>query len=204
MVLPTDAKRPAVAAGMPQSQHPRDGMVLPTDAKRPAVAAGMPENQPASRSVRPGSWWCLLVSVLALGCPPPATNPGDTASQSNYPPASLYEFDPEFAGEWTGDVDGLAGTLKIGLLDDRSFFGSFVTDDGATEYTLLLEHTYVETEEGGEAPSNRTTFTWQDGLGSRGKGWLLINREETALTGSFGFGLATSGLGQWSFERATL
>src|SRR5690606_28761140 len=24
-------------------RHPRDGMVLPTDAKRPAVAAGMPE-----------------------------------------------------------------------------------------------------------------------------------------------------------------
>jgi hypothetical protein len=143
----------------------------------------------------------LLTTVLLLGCPP-TTGPGDgTPSQSNYPPASVYEIDPEFAGEWTGDVDGLPGTLKIGELDERTFFGSFVTDDGSTEYTLLLEHTYVDTEEGGEVPSNRTTFTWQDGLGSRGKGWLLINREDTALTGSFGYGLATSGLGEWSFRR---
>jgi hypothetical protein len=145
-----------------------------------------------------------LLVTLALGCPGNRTGGGGPVSQSNYPPASVYEFDPEFAGEWTGDVDGLAGTLKIGVLDDRTFFGSFRTDDGATEYTLLLEHTYVDTEEGGEAPSNRTIFTWQDGLGSRGKGWLLINREDTALTGSFGYGVATAGLGQWSFERAAL
>ena len=46
-----------------------------------------------------------------------------------------------------------------------------------------------------------STFTWQNGLGSRGKGWLLINREDTALTGSFGYGVATEGLGEWSFER---
>lgn len=155
----------------------------------------------ASRSARgrgPGLLACGLL-LAALGCP--GNSVGPSTSQSNFPPASVYEFDPEFAGEWIGDVDGLAGTLKIGVLDERSFFGSFLTDDGGTEYTLLLEHTYVETEEGGEAPSNRTTFTWQDGLGSRGKGWLLINREDTALTGSFGYGLSTSGLGQWSFER---
>lgn len=152
------------------------------------------------RSASPGLL-LALVTLLALGCPP-ATGPTNTPdSQSNYPPASVYDLDPEFAGEWSGDVDGLAGILKIGELDDRTFFGSFVTEDGAIEYTLLLEHTYVDTDEGGEAPSNRTTFTWQDGLGSRGKGWLLINREDTALTGSFGYGLATSGLGQWSFER---
>ena len=92
---------------------------------------------------------------------------------------------------------------RIGELDDRSFFGSFVTVDGAVEYTLLLDHTYVDTDEGGEVPSNRAVFTWQDGLGSRGKGWLLINQEDTALTGSFGYGTATTGLGQWSFERVS-
>lgn len=146
-----------------------------------------------------------LASVLALGfvlgCPP-VTRPDDgPVSQSDYPPASVYDIDPMFTGEWIGDVDGLPGTLNIGLLDERAYFGSFVTDDGSTEYTLLLEHTYLRTEEGGEVPSNRMLFTWQDGLGSRGKGWLLINRDDTALTGSFGYGLATTGLGQWSFER---
>lgn len=143
----------------------------------------------------------VLAAGLLLACPGIGT--GKSArDQTVYPPASVYEIDPQFSGEWVGDVDGLAGTLTIGELDERSFFGSFVTADGATEYTLLLDHTFVETMEGGEAPSNRTTFTWQDGLGSRGKGWLLINREDTALTGSFGYGVATAGLGEWSFVRA--
>lgn len=143
-----------------------------------------------------------LLLVCLLACPI-TTGSGTTGGslQANYPPASVYEVDPVFAGEWVGDVDGLPGTLTIGELDERSFFGSFVTADRSTEYTLLLEHTYVETEEGGEAPSNRTIFTWQDGLGSRGKGWLLIDSEDMGLSGSFGYGVATEGLGQWSFER---
>jgi len=146
----------------------------------------------------------VLVLGLGLGLGCPASSGGGVGSTaSNYPPASVYEIDPEFGGEWAGDVDGLPGVLKIGELDERSFFGSFQTDDGSTEYTLLLEHSYAENEHGGDSPSNRTVFTWQDGLGSRGRGWLLINREDTALTGSFGYGVATSGLGQWSFERVT-
>lgn len=148
-------------------------------------------------------WLAPSLCLLLLACPGPSGSGTGTGGgiQTNYPPASVYEIDPQFVGEWAGDVDGLLGTLTIGDLDERSFFGSFVTNDGSTEYTLLLEHTYVDTEEGGEAPSNRTIFTWQNGLGSRGKGWLLINREDTALTGSFGFGVATEGLGQWSFVR---
>lgn len=149
---------------------------------------------------RRSGWLLAGMLGLSLGCPGTGNN-GANSQVSNYPPASVYDIDPEFAGEWIGDVGGTGGTLMIGELDERSFFGSFVTDDGAVEYTLLIEHTYVDTEDGGEVPSNRTTFTWQNGLGSRGKGWLLINREDTALTGSFGFGVATSGLGEWSFER---
>jgi hypothetical protein len=159
--------------------------------------------QPARRSESGRRPRLSLIALLAclLACPV-TPGGGEGSLQTNYPPASVYEVDPLFTGEWSGDVDGLPGTLTIGELDERSFFGSFVTSDRSTEYTLLLEHTYVETPEGGEAPSNRTIFTWQDGLGSRGKGWLLINREDTALTGSFGYGTATEGLGQWSFVRA--
>ncbi|WP_181233146.1 hypothetical protein [Enhygromyxa salina] len=158
------------------------------------------------RRSKPGARVSLLVLLGALvmpslGCPVSGNGGASNGPRSSYPPASVYEIDPQFAGEWDGDVDGLPGTLNIGELDDRSFFGSFVTHDNATEYTLLLEHSYVDTEDGGEVPSNRVTFTWQDGLGSRGKGWLLINREDTALTGSFGYGVATEGLGEWSFVR---
>jgi hypothetical protein len=147
-----------------------------------------------------------LVGALLLGlvgCPPGGTVDPDGGDDEagNYPPASVYELDPEFAGAWAGDIGGSPGTLTIGRLDERSYFGSFVTDDAAIEYTLLLQHSYVTTAEGGEVASNRATFTWQDGLGSRGKGWLLINREDTAITGSFGYGQATSGLGDWSFIR---
>jgi hypothetical protein len=145
-----------------------------------------------------------MLAMLSLGCPASGTGGASNGTRTNYPPASIYEIDPQFGGEWVGDVDGLAGTLNIGELDERSFFGSFVTDDKATEYTLLLEHSYVDTEDGVEVPSNRVTFTWQDGLGSRGKGWLLINREDTALTGSFGYGVVTEGLGEWSFVRENL
>jgi hypothetical protein len=142
----------------------------------------------------------LSLSAL-LGCP----GSGDAGGYStNYPAASIYEIDPEFSGEWVGDVGGVHGTLKVGTLDERSYYGSFVADDGDKEYTLLLEHSYVTTEEGSEVASNRTTFTWQDGLGSRGHGWLLINREDTALTGSFGYGAATEGLGDWSFVRVDM
>jgi len=164
-----------------------------------SVSAAHTASPPSARA-------SLLVTLLglvavSLGCPAAGIDGTSSGSPTKYPLASVYEFDPQFAGVWVGDVDGLVGTLNIGKLDERSFFGSFVTDDGATEYTLLLEHTYVDTQDGGEVPSNRATFTWQDGLGSRGKGWLLINREDTALTGSFGYGVATEGLGDWSFGR---
>ena len=135
-----------------------------------------------------------------LGCPGPR-NGGDPASITNYPPADSYDVDPEFIGEWYGDVDGLRGTLVIGPIGEQTFYGSFVSDDETREYTLLLDHSYVQVPNEGMVPSNRTTFTWQDGLGSRGKGWLLIDRSDRALSGSFGFGVATTGLGAWSFIR---
>ena len=173
-----------------------------TNAIHPAVGhARTTSRSRRGRALGAGPIAVALVAVLGLGCPLGPGGNGGSGGMSNYPPASVYEIEPEFAGEWVGDVDGLAGTLHMGRLDERSFFGSFVTHDQSTEYTLLIEHTYVTTDEGVEVPSNRVTFTWQDGLGSRGKGWLLINREDTALTGSFGYGVATEGLGDWSFER---
>ena len=49
--------------------------------------------------------------------------------------------------------------------------------------------------------TNQVLFTWQDGRGSLGNGWLLINREDTALTGEFGYDPDTIGAGSWTFIR---
>jgi hypothetical protein len=133
--------------------------------------------------------------VLAAGC--------DRRESAGpvYPDAEAYERDPSFAGEWLGDVTDVPGVLTLGELSPGSFFGSFKADAGRPEYVLLLEQTMVDDPGGGIVPSNRMTFTWQDGLGGRGHGWLLINREDTALTGSFGYDKATEGLGSWTFIR---
>jgi hypothetical protein len=118
-----------------------------------------------------------------------------------YPSADFYEVGPTFAGEWIGEVGQLPGELSLGELSPGNYFGRFKADAEKTEYALLLEQTMIEAPGGGLVPSNRLTFTWQDGLGGRGHGWLLINREDTALTGSFGYAQATDGLGGWTFIR---
>ncbi|WP_157595804.1 hypothetical protein [Plesiocystis pacifica] len=148
-----------------------------------------------------------LLVALAVGSACPGRGGGSGGSgtgnfrRPNYPVASVYEIDPDFEGEWRGDVAGLRGTLVIGPLDDRNYYGSFTTLDSNTEYTMLIEQSYVSTPEDEAVASNRALFTWQDGLGSRGHGWLLINRDDTALTGSFGYSAATEGVGSWSFTR---
>lgn len=138
---------------------------------------------------------CVGGLVAAAGC-----DRGNTAGPV-YPPAEAYEIDPTFAGDWIGDAGSIGGELTIGQLSEGEFFGSFQADDERTQYVLLLEQSMVEQPGGGLVPSNRVTFTWQDGLGGRGHGWLLINREDTALTGSFGYDKATAGLGTWTFIR---
>ncbi|MEE9383660.1 MAG: hypothetical protein V3V08_09630 [Nannocystaceae bacterium] len=113
-----------------------------------------------------------------------------------------FERDPQFAGEWVGQVGQVWGVLTLGELEPHRLFGSFVADDGSAEYVLLLEQTLLQSETGGRTPSNRVTFTWQDGLGARGRGWLLINREDTALTGSFGYDSGAHGVGEWTMLRS--
>lgn len=151
----------------------------------------------------------FLLSLLALGLTLVSGACDTTAVvQAEYPDAVSYAYEPHFVGRWSGRVGGsdgspgTPGTLELGKLRERKLFGSFKSADGRTEYVLLLDHSMVMSATGGDVPSNRLTFTWQDGRGSRGLGWLLINREETALTGSFGYGETTSGLGTWTLTRA--
>ncbi|TPV95782.1 MAG: hypothetical protein B7733_08150 [Myxococcales bacterium FL481] len=119
-----------------------------------------------------------------------------------YPEATVYARDPQFVGEWVGEVGGMWGILTLGELEPHRFFGSFVADDASVEYVLMLDQSLVRDDRGAEAPSNRVVFTWQDGQGGRGRGWLLVNREDTALTGAYGYDNAVQGLGEWTLIRS--
>jgi hypothetical protein len=85
--------------------------------------------------------------------------------------------------------------LKIDKLGPARYYGIYQVDGADLRYVMSLDQTVVD--DGGEqVPANRCTFTWQDGTGGRGTGWLLINREDSALTGEFG-----EGAGTWTFIR---
>lgn len=139
----------------------------------------------------------VVLTGALVGCARTATR-----VEPIYPEATVYDRDPQFIGEWVGEVGGVWGILTLGELEPHRYFGSFTADDGSVEYVLMLEQSLVRDDRGAEAPSNRVTFTWQDGLGGRGRGWLLVNREDTALTGSYGYDNAVQGLGDWTLMRS--
>ncbi len=117
------------------------------------------------------------------------------------PPTDVYSDPVSFVGEWLGEVEGLMGTLRIDELEPRHYRGLFRAEREPTQYVLSMER--VRAPGPGETlvPTNQVLFTWQDGRGSRGAGWLLINREDTALTGEFGYDPAPVGAGSWTFIR---
>mgnify|MGYP001433751885 CR=1 FL=1 len=124
---------------------------------------------------------------------------GGTRPPADLPPAEVYEAPPDFTGAWMGEVESTTGTLRIESLGDGRLYGTYKVEGVDVRYVLALQQTM---QAGGdeELPTNRCTFTWQDGRGGRGTGWLLINRESSALTGAFGEGGDHNG-GMWSFIR---
>jgi hypothetical protein len=122
--------------------------------------------------------WALLL-LLAPACKDDGTQP------ASMPPAEAYETPSSFAGEWLGEVEGQVGTLTITPLGAGRYRGRYEGEDVEIDYVLLLEQDLVPV--GSDTiPGNRAVFTWQDGRGGRGEGWLLVNREDSALTGAFG------------------
>jgi len=117
------------------------------------------------------------------------------------PPAELYRVPSNFEGVWIGEVGAVMGTFEVEQLDHK-YRGRYVSDDTSTEYVMSLDQSMLAAEEGGErVGANRVVFTWQDGRGGRGRGWLLINEEDSALTGESYFGdEGGSGLA-WQFIR---
>ena len=123
---------------------------------------------------------------------------GGSRPPEDLPPAEVYETAPDFTGAWMGEVESTTGTLRIESLGGGRLYGTYKVEGIDVRYVLALQQT-MKAEGDEEEPTNRATFTWQDGRGGRGTGWLLINRESSALTGAFGDGGHNGG--QWSFIR---
>jgi hypothetical protein len=133
----------------------------------------------------------LSVAALAAGACP------DLQSTATYPPADVYGVPVSFVGEWLGEVGGVEGTLRVSELGRARFYGQFRADDGAIQYSFKMEQRLEN-----DQPTNLVELSWQDGRGDLGLGWLLINREDSALTGSLGRGESrTVGLGELTFIR---
>lgn len=148
-----------------------------------AMLCGRPQPCADGRSfrARPITGLALaLVLVLA-----PACRDDGTEATASIPPAAAYEAPSNFAGEWIGEVEGQVGTLTITSLGTGRYRGLYEGEDVEIDYVLLLEQDLVAVGSD-RMPGNRAVFTWQDGRGGRGEGWLLINREDSALTGAHG------------------
>ena len=121
------------------------------------------------------------------------------ATDPSMPVAEAYERPSSFVGEWVGESNAALGALKVKSLGPGRYYGQFVGDDGTTRLVLNMKQAIVAPEKGGEAiPGNLVSFTWQDGRGGRGNGWVLINPEDSALTGEIQLGNAAQAM---SFVR---
>lgn len=167
---------------MPTSPVPSDPIAATGPTARAARRGRDGRSWPRSPA-RAGGLRVGLATLVALVLPAPACDDGNQAP--SIPPAEAYDQPSDFAGEWIGEVDGQVGTLTITPLGTGRYRGLYEGEDVKLEYVLLLEQTLVPAGSSSIA-ANRATFTWQDGHGSRGEGWLLINREDSALTGAFG------------------
>jgi hypothetical protein len=136
----------------------------------------------------------LVVSSWASACT-------DREGRSTLPPAEVYGLPSNFEGEWMGEVAESNGVLSIARLGEGVYRGIYRAEGQPLEFVLAMEQPSAVASDGREGPSNLVSFTWQDGRGGRGKGWLLINREDSALMGAFGRGEDHGNYGEWNFIR---
>ncbi len=147
----------------------------------------------------------LLCALLGL----PGCDTGGAAG--SVPPAEAYEDPSQFAGVWFGESAGIIGELTIKQLGPLRYYGTFVSDDQTVRFVLnMTQQTALPIGGGTALPANLMTFEWQDGHAEdrctgggcgRGRGWALVNSEDTALIGKIGYGSSNSNSGAWSFVR---
>jgi hypothetical protein len=118
-----------------------------------------------------------------------ACKPEAGAVDPSSPTAEAYDKPSDFAGEWVGESNAVLGGLKVKSLGVGRYYGQFVGDDGLTRFVINMQQPLVSALGGGEPLlGNLARFTWQDGRGGRGDGWVLINPEDSALTGEIRVG----------------
>ncbi len=127
-----------------------------------------------------------------------ACAPQNVESTLLAPPPERYDASPDFSGAWVGELAGIAGTLDVRGLGTGRYYGAFASDDRSSKYVLNMRQTFMQE---GAVLSNRVLFEWQDGRGGHGHGWMLVNREDSALTGAFGFGVQSENAGALTFIR---
>ena len=125
----------------------------------------------------------------------------ERGSHSTLPPAQAFSVPSNFEGEWLGEAAESSGTLRIQRLGEGLYRGVYRAEDQPLSLVLAMEQQQTAGSDGRTLLSNLVSFTWQDGRGGRGKGWLLINREDSALMGAFGRGDDHSNNGEWTFIR---
>lgn len=149
----------------------------------------------AVRRARAGARACCALA-LALGC---KTASGGGGAQTGAPAAEAYDKASDFAGEWVGESNGVLGTLEIRALGPGRYYAKFTSDDNLTRFVANMQQALVTPRRGGDLlPGNLVQFTWQDGRGGQGSGWVLINPEDSALIGEIRAG---GGGGPWNFVR---
>lgn len=138
----------------------------------------------------------VALGLVVVGCDKQPREP-------ELPPAEVFDQVGEIAGSWRGEVAGVSGRLEVEPLGSTHYRGMFEADVLVRRYVLNIERIYAASSDGGKRPSNLVRFDWQDGRGDLGSGWLLMNRDASALTGAFGRGEdVTEGAGTWTFLRA--
>jgi len=129
----------------------------------------------------------LWVAIAAMACRVGASGGADPS----LPVAEAYAKASDFAGVWVGESNGVLGALKVKSLGSGDsgtrYYGQFLGDDGVTRFVINMQQPLVTVGALGVA-GNLARFTWQDGRGGQGDGWVLINPEDSALTGEIRVG----------------
>ena len=124
----------------------------------------------------------------------------DAAADGWYEPTLALDQGQWALRKMVGESNGVLGKLQVRPLGPGRYYGKFASEDGMTRFVLNMQQPLVAIGRGDELlPGNLVQFTWQDGRGGRGKGWALINPEDSALAGEIRLG---GGAGPWNFVRA--
>ncbi len=138
----------------------------------------------------------LALAALALVACKTAT---EGTVDPSLPVAEVYDHGSDFAGAWVGESNGVLGTLEVRSLGPGRYYGKFTSDDKLTRFVVNMKQPLVALNDSTtQLPGNLVEFTWQDGRGGKGAGWVLINPADSALTGEIRAG---GEAGAWTFVR---